>query len=149
MQVLANHWDGGLPVQPQLIARVMGVHVVVQEFAPEISGRIERRGGYTWIRLNKTDNDKRQRFTVAHELGHFVDRKDEDFEYVEHRGPLASQGSDAGEVFANSFAAELLMPETMIHKLLQSGMEAKQMARELEVSVEAMVIRLESLGWHR
>jgi Zn-dependent peptidase ImmA (M78 family) len=148
MEILAEHWDGGLPVQPQWIARVLGVEVASDDLDPDVSGRIEGQEGFARVYLNRSDHELRQRFTLAHELGHFIENKDRDFEYIEYRDPVAAQGDKEEEVFANSFAAELLMPKTAIETLLQSGMEERQMARELTVSVSAMVTRLRSLGWY-
>jgi Zn-dependent peptidase ImmA (M78 family) len=147
MQVLARHWDGGLPVQPKVIAKVLGVHVLVEELGPEVAGIAETVQGRPRIHVNRFDHKLRQRFTIAHELGHFVDSRDRDFEFVEYRALRARQGVDQHEVFANSFAAELLMPATAIRKLLEeSDIEERQMAREFEVSRAAMANRLSSLG---
>jgi Zn-dependent peptidase ImmA (M78 family) len=149
LQVLHDHWDGGIPVQPQWIAKVMGIEVVPRDLRPNLSGRIEGREGRARIDLNRREPELRQRFTLAHEIGHFVKNKDAEFEYVDHRDTLAEQGTNEEEVFANSFAAELLMPESAVQKLLETGMEEKQLARELNVSLAAIRTRLESLGWRR
>ncbi len=75
---------------------------------------VKRRGEDPEIYVHASDSLNRQRFTCAHELGHYVKRSamgDEEWEYVEHRALLASQGTDPEEVYANKFAAGLLMSE--------------------------------------
>lgn len=147
MRVLVSHWGGDLPVQPKVIARVLGVPILVEELGPEVAGMIETTQGCPRIHVNGLDHKLRQRFTIAHELGHFVDNRERNFEFVEYRARGASRGTNPDEVFANSFAAELLMPATAIHKLLEeSDMGERQMAREFEVSRLAMSNRLRSLG---
>lgn len=55
--------------------------------------------------VNSDDTFGRQRFTVAHELGHLL-FGDADVQFVDYRN-----ATDLRETRANSFAAELLMPE--------------------------------------
>jgi Zn-dependent peptidase ImmA (M78 family) len=148
MRLLLDHWAGNIPVQPEWIARVMGIEVVYDDLDANVSGYIENRGERPRIHLNRADSELRRRFTLAHEIGHFVQHPDLTFEYVDYRADLASRGTDESEMFANSFAAALLMPETAVQELIEAHAEEKQMARELGVSVAAMVNRLKGLGWY-
>lgn len=148
MRSLLDHWAGDIPVEPAWIARVMGIEVVHENLDADVSGFIEKRQGRARIHLNRSDNELRRRFTLAHEIGHFVRNHSLDFEYVDHRDGMASQGVDEGEVFANAFAASLLMPQTAVQELIEAHAGEKQIARELGVSVAAMVNRLKGLGWY-
>jgi hypothetical protein len=107
-------------------------------------------------------HEHRQRFSIAHEVGHFV------LHYLprqEHGGIFACTASDMEtnalpgsgataehlrhvrqELEANLFAGELLMPETSVramHKV--TGGFVLKMARHFRVSPRAMEIRLERL----
>jgi Zn-dependent peptidase ImmA (M78 family)/predicted secreted protein len=57
-----------------------------------------------------------QRFTAAHELGHFFmkHRGSLDYEEILHRSPFASPSYDPNEVAADAFASEFLLPEWLV-----------------------------------
>ena len=68
------------------------------------------------IFVNHKDSLERKRFTCAHEIGHFIDHgfdktNDISFEHTDYRGLSAQTGMEYREVFANRFAANLLMPK--------------------------------------
>jgi Zn-dependent peptidase ImmA (M78 family) len=73
-------------------------------------------------------------------------RADEEYEYVEHRGPLSSAGTEPEEIYANNFAASLLMPEAEVRRLFKEGLQLYQMAQTFDVSQEAVAYRLRNLG---
>jgi Zn-dependent peptidase ImmA (M78 family) len=138
-----------LPVNPTYIAERLGLKVHQAYLEPDVSGMLAKHEGQdAEIYVNACDSEARQRFSCAHELGHYVKRalsRDESFGYIDRRGPTASQGTDPEEIFANKFAAELLMPETMVRhyagELGPAGLAAK-----FGVSVGAMTIRFDNLG---
>lgn len=150
-KVLSEHWNGSVPVDPARIARKMGIEVSDAQVDPDVAGAIEKRDGRpAHIYLSRSDHPNRKRFTCAHEIGHFVKRDGEkDFEYVDYRDGTASMGIDAGELFANSFAAALLMPEREVRRLHGIGMHEPDMARAFGVSEAAMVNRLKNLNLYR
>ena len=85
--------------------------------------------------------DQRNRFTIAHELGHLFLHSDNGSKKIEaKRG-----GSSRVEREANWFAAEFLMPQEQVKKLKLSGKTAYQMADIFGVSPTAMLVRIESL----
>lgn len=75
------------------------------------------------ILVNKLEPVTRQRFTLAHELGHFV----LNHQGVNHRSDDSSIYSDEqlknNEIAANQFAAELIMPKKLIKKCLLQTMK--------------------------
>ena len=97
--------------------------------------------------MNANDSPNRQRFTCAHELGHFVRRaaNPDSYEWVDLRGPLAAAGQDPEEIYANSFAAALLMPEAEVRRLWKEGERELELAQYFDVSREAMQYRLMNL----
>lgn len=121
-EILSTVWAPGvapgevpLPVDPFSIAQRLGIKAFSAGLDQGVSGvLVKRRGEDPEIYVHASDSLNRQRFTCAHELGHYVKRSamgDEEWEYVEHRALLASQGTDPEEVYANKFAAGLLMSE--------------------------------------
>jgi Zn-dependent peptidase ImmA (M78 family) len=83
---------------------------------------------------------------VAHEIGHYVKRSagPEDYEYVDRRDTLSSRGSDPDEVYANAFAANLLMPKDEVERF--KSRTPLELAHYFGVSPEAMSYRLANLG---
>ena len=154
-EILTSVWQNGrervrLPVDPFYIAEVLGITVYVVGLDEGVSGMLRKRSGQDpEIYLQRSDSRNRQRFTCAHELGHFVRRTalgEDDWEYVEHRALLASQGSNQDEIYANQFAASLLMPAEEVSRLhAQLGTPAA-LAHEFGVSTDAMNYRLVNLG---
>lgn len=121
-EVLKTYWSlDNIPVDPIAIAQQMGVKVYYAHLDEGISGVLEKdASGDAEIYLNDTDSYNGQRFTCAHELGHFVKRSaagEEAWQFVDLRSPLTSTGTDATEVCANQFAAELLMPSRAVRSL--------------------------------
>lgn len=105
-----------LPVDPFAMADRLGIAVKQERLDPNLAGFIVREGGGpVEVFLNASDGGMRQRFTLAHELGHFVkNRNEQNIGYVDERSELAASGANPAEVWCNQFAAELLMPAAII-----------------------------------
>ena len=147
------------PVDVERVARSLNVLVKRTPSEDDISGFILRQpGGQAIIGVNTLHHPNRQRFTIAHEIGHFVlHRHDEvhvDRALIKLRDRASSKGEDPEEVEANGFAAELLIPEdflsTDLARLtlvdLLDDRRMQQLARRYQVSVQAMTNRLVSMG---
>lgn len=140
------------PIDPVIVARQLGINVFSADLPADVSGYIVKRteSSAPDIFLNTEHSPVRQRFTCAHELGHYFailnmgDRAPAT--YVFRRDALASCGTDGSEIYANQFAANLLMPEKVVRELAGSGLDVIEIARELHVSVDAMTLRLRNLG---
>lgn len=164
LQVLGRIWapDAAddsipLPVNPFSIAHRLGIKVFTASLDEGISGILVKRAGEdAEIYVHASDSPNRQRFTCAHELGHYVKRStagDEAWEYVEHRNLLTAQGSNQEEIYANQFAASLLMPQQAVKKLRErlkdergTAPPAAALAFDFGVSADAMQYRLANLG---
>jgi Zn-dependent peptidase ImmA (M78 family) len=98
----------------------------------------------------------RQRFTIAHEIGHALlhARDDAALFTGESRVHLRDSGEPLNdiEIEANRFAAELLMPENEVRKLVVQPIEIYEevvvgpLAREFNISSQAFTARLVELG---
>ncbi len=105
--------------------------------------------------INSTHSPVRQRFTIAHELGHFVLHKDKIIERGRlNRGPKSDNEIDFDdrlEKEANAFAAGVLMPEAQVthwYKILKPTDPVRvldRMADLFEVSKDSMYWRLKNL----
>ncbi|EBS2236573.1 toxin [Salmonella enterica subsp. enterica serovar Kentucky] len=150
-RVLDTFWCGrGFPVDPAKIANDMGLDVFITEMPGKVSGAlIKQKDQDPAIFLNSDDNKVRQRFSCGHELGHYIARQadqEDVYEYVDLRGEIASNGTHPDEIFANQFAAELLMPKDEVEKLHKKKQPSYIMAHYFGVSDDAMSFRLKNLG---
>ena len=150
---------GGPPTPLEQIARSIGAAVRYQPFQGELSGVAHREKGREGIiGVNSLHAKTRQRFTIAHEIGHLVMHESEDL-HVDERFPIGFRNELSGlavspsEIEANQFAAELLMPLAWIaedvrtlHIDFESEAAIVTLAKRYDVSVQAMTIRLSSLG---
>lgn len=148
-RILDIYWDRNIPVDIDDIARRMGVEV---HYLPklaggdDISGRFDIVNGMPTCYIRDTDIEQRQRFTLAHELGHFA---------LNHGGGFRDNSVsfniynyDQREVDANAFAAELLMPKMAIDYVIDKMKISllSEFAQLFKVSVPAMRYRLKNLG---
>ena len=153
--VLARYWNGRIPVDVESIAQQMGVKVeALNPFAEGgsssgISGEIELLKDQPVIRVNPNDSQTRQRFTIAHELGHLALSHLADGKKFRDPSKNYTLGNyDPKERDANYFAAALLMPDDAV-RAYAAGMENPSnttLASAFGVSRAAMGIKLKMLG---
>lgn len=147
------------PVNVESIAKQLDISILkTPQTEADLSGFLVRERNKTIVGINSAHDRKRQRFTIAHELGHYclhrivgvhVDR-------VKYRNSRSSAGTDFEEIEANAFAAELLMPSDFIRRemkqysfidLIGPDATVESLANKFEVSTQAMTIRLANLGY--
>jgi Zn-dependent peptidase ImmA (M78 family) len=147
----------GPPVPVDKIAKKLGILICQLPAEGEISGALVRKDGHVVIAVNPTHHANRQRFTIAHELGHFFfhagmeEHVDRDFRVSWRRIADSPPAVDWQEVTANRFAAELLIPTRFMKSDLDTIGEVNKrvvtlFALRYKVSQEAMKIRLSNLG---
>lgn len=135
------------PVDPYVMAARLGIKVREGQLDADTAGYILKKNGVVTVMLNQNDAPNRKRFTLAHELGHFVQRRDDpEIGFVDRRDELAFSGRDPHEIWANRFAAELLMPAAVLKKWWATGDSVEEIRRKLNVSQQALAYRLENLG---
>jgi Zn-dependent peptidase ImmA (M78 family) len=157
ISVLARLGIAAAPVPVEQIARRLGARLTYEDFDGDISGMLFRDEGRTVIGVNSRHAPTRQRFTVAHEIGHlemhkgqplFIDR----FVRVNMRDGQSTQE----ERQANAFAAELLMPRSLVPEEIDKVLAKRRdltlpelvstLAERSQVSPAAMQYRLVNLG---
>lgn len=153
-----------VPVDVATIAERLGISVLYEDLGtPDISGVLVSNRNGTCILIQRADHPNRQRFSIAHEIGHHVLKHQ--FEegdhvhvdrgnYISRRDPRSAQGVDPKEIEANWFAGSLLMPERLLRSRATAlnGDQALldhhvlRLAKEFGVSEQAMTIRLTKLN---
>lgn len=157
-ELLALPGADARPLPLEDIARFRGIEVVRDplESDDDVSGFYFREGNQRVIGVNSAHPRVRQRFTIAHELGHAV-LHDAEGVHLDRtfmfRNRVSSMAIDAKERDANAFAAELLMPESEVLEAVEADglditddREIARAARRFGVSVQALTFRLANLG---
>ncbi len=154
--------DVGIDVQQ--VAIRLEIELMEYDFGDDVSGVLLRDGDKAKIGYSTQTGRKRQRFTIAHELGHymlnhqrqgvFVDTPEKYFTLF--RDSNSSKGEDFQEREANAFAAALLMPLDLVREgtgyISRSNITrnedfdlVSELARRFYVSNLAMSYRLTNL----
>ena len=146
------------PIDVEALARDAGASVIRHKYERgDISGMLLREPGRVIIGVNSAPTSVRQRFTIAHELGHLELHRGRALIMdvpvrVNFRDHTSSLASDREEMEANRFAASLLMPAdllvTLARKTNVQDIDAliATLAKRFRVSSEAMSYRLVNLG---
>lgn len=137
-------------IDPREVARRLEIPVFDWSLGDEISGIFVCFDGRTAIGVNEEHPPVRQRFTIAHELGHFVysDRDAIVFDYLGRERGFSFEMSESAdsETTANQFAADLLMPAIWVRlDFEQYGADLSILRRRYGVSEQAMWFRLLNL----
>lgn len=156
--LLNRHGLRSAPIQVEKIAELEKIEVIRVSAGWNESGFLLREGeSHPVIGINRKNSPKRQRFTIAHELGHWrlhpgrpliVDHS----VMINKRNDVSSQATEPEEVQANQFAAALLMPESLVRDCAASGgfrsrdELISRLASEFDVSTDSMAWRLVNLG---
>jgi Zn-dependent peptidase ImmA (M78 family) len=149
-----------LPIDVNEIALHYGVKIKEDTFDDAISGFLISKNGKNVIGINSNESSVRKRFTMAHELGHFIlhSNKEDDLfiSKIHFRDEESSTGEMKREREANAFAAGILMPRFLIEKELQQFKDKSAvedavscLANIFNVSEIAMSYRLLNLGFIR
>lgn len=133
-----------LPMKPALIAQRLGIDVVFRPLSHRTSGCLipehaDRGPTEYLIVVNSRHSKERQAFTIAHELGHWTMHR-----YMRRNFVCRPWPNNQLDIEANIFAAELLMPASVVRRLAPH-MSFTSLAGLFGVSLTAMHWRLEEL----
>lgn len=170
-RLLGAYWDGKIPVDPNSIAVKMGMEVYFAPIPGGLAGAIlkTRKEETPKIFVDNNASTSRKRFTIAHEIGHCVERfRDSDSPNQKipgHLGfsdesmisdekilggimPIGSRTPDQSprELFADYFACCLLIPENEVQGFVGLGMNIDDVATYFGVSAATMRNHLNDLG---
>jgi IrrE N-terminal-like domain len=120
------------PVPVELLARKQGLDPMVTPLPRGVAGRFTVDGSAEKLEVAAGEPFVRQRFTIAHELGHRL--------MSHHREETAAQEEEA-----NAFASELLVPRDWLRRDLSSRSvpTVAELAGRYQVSKEVIFIAAE------
>lgn len=126
------------PIKIRDVLKVVhNLHIDSAELEDEISGMQAIVGENIYIRYNKNHPTIRKRFTVSHELAHAFLGHTSGCRYGSNL-----ESKDPSEIEANQFAAELLMPLSMLKEAIKKSKTVSSLAYDFWVSKEAMSWRV-------
>lgn len=154
-----------IPIPVEEIAKKIGVSVVAFDLGEDVSGVLHIKNNSAKIGYNPNESKVRQRFTVAHELGHYQLHRKDDKIFVDNENyyqlimfrsaKLNLSAKDITlEQEANAFAAALLMPKSLIQDELKNynGFDLSDnsmitdLSKKFEVSIQAISYRIINLA---
>lgn len=148
--VIVRH-TAQVPVKLGALAKELGVKVKLSSLDLGVSGKISKEGDSYVIRVNRFESKERQRFTLAHELAHFLLHKhlvDASETGITDNVLYRSGEPETVEFEANRLAADLVMPISVVETeldsidVVDSDELVEYMANRFKVSKSAMEIRL-------
>jgi len=148
------------PIDINQLAKKLELPIIENDFDDNIAGLLYSKNGKSYIGLNKNHHENRKRFTIGHEIGHYIllHYKLNDDIHVDRKSFIFrksgdSSGNENHEKEANQFAAALLMPASLIKKFikeenidLNDDMDIYRLSTKLKVSEQALTYRLLNIG---
>ena len=157
LRLLESQGIRSAPIPVEKIVKALGVQLRFSPLDEELSGMVYVKDGTPIIGVNALHHPNRQRFTIAHELGHYMLHRellssevhvDKQFKVL-MRDANSATGTDTIEIEANKFAAELLLPSFLINDLLASNAfdiddpePMEKLAKKFRVSKQMLEYRI-------
>lgn len=154
-EILRRHMSQR-PIRLGALANELDVYIKISSLGTGISGQISKDGEAYVIKVNRNEARERQRFTIAHELAHYLLHQD-----IIDRSPngitdtvLYRSGEPQQiEYEANRLAAEIVMPTELIARELEEDFDGvvteatiEALSNRYEVSKAAMEIKLSNFA---
>lgn len=165
-QILTKFNIKSIPVPVERIASKLKLAIMPYDFGQSVSGALFIQEEGVSIGVNPSESGVRRRFTIAHEIGHYLLHRNKESLFVDKKGmgmkihyrdEESSTGENKQEREANAFAAALLMPKVLIQKKITQLYEQDadqspddiiyKLSKSFEVSNVAMSYRLTNLGF--
>lgn len=145
------------PVPVERIAKGLGIRVQYAPFDGDLSGMAFVKDGTPIAGVNSLHHPNRQRFTLAHEIGHIqlhrsiIENEVHVDNIILRRDSISATGTDRLEIEANAFGSELLVPEKILTAVLagrtidlEDDEHIAALAKRFKVSEAAMRYRLQA-----
>jgi Zn-dependent peptidase ImmA (M78 family) len=138
------------PVDLRVVVAHLGIVYHEADLGPSVSAYCCEHAGARHAFVNTREHPHRQRFSLAHEIGHlelfhvmrFVLRDPID---IDHPPVLAiNRTRDPREREANMFAGELLVPLAMLKEACRGGFDLDRLSQMFVVSRDVATIALET-----
>lgn len=141
----------GIEVDPLDVSELsvaLGIKTYFEPMDGDNSGSLkkDKKTGEWKMTVNSLHHPHRQRFTIAHEIGHHVQHGAFKDEFIDTNF-FRNAESNRIEAEANRFAAELLMPKDKFDAYLEVSSKAEDIAAYFHVSSMAVRIRAKQLGY--
>lgn len=134
----------------RVVKEIFAINLYFNDLDRNISGFIERTSPQNWaIHVNKWENPLRQKFTIAHELAHFILHKEilksgSHYDSVLYR----DENTSPIEREASSFASNLLMPSEKFEEYINNGYNTiEKLSEKFKLSTSAVRYRAYKLGY--
>jgi Zn-dependent peptidase ImmA (M78 family) len=152
-----------IPVPVEKIPKMLGAQLRYSPLDDELSGMAFVKDGTPIIGVNALHHPNRQRFTIAHEIGH-LDLHREHITNTIHvdkgftvsvlrRDSASAAGTERLEIEANQFAAALLMPRKILDQVLAETrididdvVALENCAKKFKVSKATLEYRIRNLS---
>ncbi len=135
------------PLDIEDLADNFDITINLESLENDLSGILYKDDAGKWIIVvNQLHHRNRRRYTIAHELGHYIlhkHLKDRFEDEIFFRG-----GKPSNEEYqANEFASCILMPEQQFRQFIKGGVNTiEALASEFQVSTIALRRRAKNLG---
>jgi Zn-dependent peptidase ImmA (M78 family) len=146
IEVIADFTQSA-PSDVRGLARSLGLPVLEEDLGTDVSGKIERDlfGGYK-ITVNSRHSETRRRFTIAHEIAHYVLHRSKIGDEIVDDGLYRSARGGTIERQANNYAASILMPAPVVGEKWRAGARTPEaLAKVFDVSAAVAEIRIKEL----
>lgn len=136
------------PVDVHKVLQHLGINLLPYAFPDKISAILLKENNMFVVGVNENHHPNRQRFSIAHEIGHYLlgHYKDvfvDSAEITEGRFDIRDTVQNKiQEQEANYFAGELLIPSEMIKRDFVKIHNVEEIAKLYKVSKEALWVRL-------
>jgi Zn-dependent peptidase ImmA (M78 family) len=144
------------PVDLEGLARDFHIPVLYKGLDNAWSGVIGKSDGGFFIIVNRNHSETRQRFTIAHEIAHYILHRNQIGDGIKDDWKYRSRVSDADEGAANKLASEILIPADLLGQAVADVMGSpgldpgaymneqhlEAIAEKMKVSTTTLAIRL-------
>ncbi|MBS0044416.1 ImmA/IrrE family metallo-endopeptidase [Shewanella sp. M16] len=137
------------PLDVSALTKLLGITMHLEPMDGEESGSLvkDKKTGKWVMKVNSLHHFNRQRFTIAHEIGHYIKHSMQS-EHFQDKTFFRNGETNRMEMEANQFAAELLMPAQDYHLFVEtSSAKVEDIAEHFQVSSMAVRIRAKQLGY--